>query len=45
MRTVILFLGIFVLTGIVACSSMRVSVDYDQEVSFARYKVFKRREP
>lgn len=33
-------IGMALLMGMTACSSMRVSINYDQEVNFARYKTF-----
>ncbi|MFC1682687.1 DUF4136 domain-containing protein [Candidatus Zixiibacteriota bacterium] len=41
MRRVSLPLAIAVLAGIVACSTMRVATDYDQDADFSQYRTYR----
>jgi len=41
MKKLGILIGVAVVVGIIGCSSMRVSIDYDRDVNFAKYKTFK----
>lgn len=41
MKRLVFPIGVAIIMGIIACSSMRVSIDYDQDIDFAQYKTFR----